>query len=154
MYCYIKDLLSLQLQTIFEALDIIAFSGPVKSTYPKTFLELNQVSNNIFIICWKNKGLQYFISTFFHVFWLISFYNLVPVGSAGVWLCSLQDLSAYCLQHTDATVIPPEWCPRSSLRFCRRGECNRGSSSPTLAAVWYEMIHVCGGGAFSIFVQY
>ncbi|XP_056891132.1 beta-galactosidase isoform X3 [Takifugu flavidus] len=32
-----------KLQTIFEALDILAFSGPVKSTYPKTFLELNQV---------------------------------------------------------------------------------------------------------------
>uniref|UniRef100_H3C259 Beta-galactosidase n=1 Tax=Tetraodon nigroviridis TaxID=99883 RepID=H3C259_TETNG len=32
-----------RLQTIFEALEILAFSGPVKSTYPKTFLELNQV---------------------------------------------------------------------------------------------------------------
>lgn len=51
--------LSLQLQTIFEALDILAFSGPVKSTYPKTFLELNQVSINIFILYWKNKHLQY-----------------------------------------------------------------------------------------------
>uniref|UniRef100_H2V6V3 Beta-galactosidase n=1 Tax=Takifugu rubripes TaxID=31033 RepID=H2V6V3_TAKRU len=41
-YAYGRPL-SLQLQTIFEALDILAFSGPVKSTYPKTFLELNQV---------------------------------------------------------------------------------------------------------------
>lgn len=95
MYCFIKDLLSPQLQTIFEALEIIAFSGPVKSTYPKTFLDLNQVSNNIFIIYWKNKGLQYFISTFFQVVRLMSFYNLVSVGSAGVWLCSLPDFSAY-----------------------------------------------------------
>lgn len=90
-----KDPLSPQLQTIFEALENIAFSGPVKSTYPKTFLELNQVSNSIFIIYWKHKGLQCFISTLFQVLRLISFYNLVPVGSAGVWLCSLQDFSAY-----------------------------------------------------------
>lgn len=39
-----------QLQTIFEALENLAFSGAVKSTYPKTFLELNQVSIKILII--------------------------------------------------------------------------------------------------------
>lgn len=32
-----------KLQTIYEALENLAFSGAVKSTYPKTFVELNQV---------------------------------------------------------------------------------------------------------------
>lgn len=41
--------LSPQLQTVFEALENLAFSGPVKSKYPMTFLELNQVAINIII---------------------------------------------------------------------------------------------------------
>ena len=37
-----------QLQTISDALEKLSFSGPVKSTYPQTFIELNQVTSNVF----------------------------------------------------------------------------------------------------------
>ena len=43
-----RNLLPLQLQTISDALEKLSFSGPVKSTYPQTFIELNQVTFEVF----------------------------------------------------------------------------------------------------------
>lgn len=42
--CRIESIfLPLQLHTVVDALDILSFSGPVKSIYPLTFIEMNQV---------------------------------------------------------------------------------------------------------------
>lgn len=43
------DSVPLQLQTITDALDKLSLSGPVKSKYPLTFLDLNQVLFYVFL---------------------------------------------------------------------------------------------------------
>lgn len=94
-----------QLQTVLEALVKLSFSGPVKSTYPQTFLELNQVFLSV------SHYLLYDLMCF-----LICTH---PFCSPGVWLCALQDFSSHWLQQADSSVISPEWHPRSCL--CVRG---------------------------------
>lgn len=69
-----------QLQTVLEALGELSFSGPVKSMYPQTFIELNQVFLNVFYYLLYDP-MCFIICT-------------RPFLSAGVWLRALQDLSA------------------------------------------------------------
>lgn len=74
---------------------------------------------------------------FFFSLKLISLSNLGPVGSAGIWLRTLQDLSACWLRYTDPTVVSPEWRPRSSLRVCGRSEStNYSLLATTRDAAW------------------
>ncbi len=43
--------LSLQLKTVSELLQILSFSGPVKTLYPLTFTEMNQVCPHLISKC-------------------------------------------------------------------------------------------------------
>ena len=56
-----------QLQTISDALQKLSFSGPVKSAYPLTFIELNQVSSNVFSALMSRK-------TFFYCWFVLTVY--------------------------------------------------------------------------------
>lgn len=38
-----------KLQTVSDALEILSFSGPIKSLNPQTFVELNQVPFNVLL---------------------------------------------------------------------------------------------------------
>lgn len=100
--------LSPQLHTVVSALDKLSYSGPVRSTYPQTFIELGQVFlNTQDCIC----GCL-----------LSCFSSQCDCLFVGVWLCAVQDNSAGRLQHPDSAVIPSERHPRQGLRVCGRSE--------------------------------
>lgn len=97
-----------QLHTVVSALDKLSYSGPVKSTYPQTFIELGQVFLNTqgsMLLCFA-----------------VVFFSQCDSLCVGVWFCAVQDNSAGRLQRSDSTVIPPERRPRQSLRVCGRSE--------------------------------
>lgn len=89
--------LSPQLDTVVSALDDLSYSGPVKSTYPQTFIELGQV-----FLDTQDCTLLSFVV----------FSSQFDCLFVGIWFCAVQDNPASRLQHPDSAVIPSERHPR------------------------------------------
>ncbi len=105
--------LSLQLKTVSEFLDILSFSGPVKTLYPLTFTEMNQVCPHLVSKC----EVMFSHVSYLHVpsVLIALSYSCIDYGRliiwSGIWLYAVSDCVTCQLFEAHPAVVPSKWSP-------------------------------------------
>lgn len=103
-----------QIHTVVSALDKLSYSGPVKSTYPQTFIELGQVFLNT-----QDSMLLCFVVVFFSMWFSVC--RRLVLCCTGHLYRSTAALRLHCHPPWTASTIEPtclwtEWVRRQSIR--------------------------------------